>query len=227
MADQDDNKPLFVFPRWANYALPVIVVTVLGASLYVPTLVTFGFSPRTTDVGYSPAQPVQFSHALHAGELGMDCRYCHNTVESAGFAALPATQTCMNCHANIKPDAPSLLPVRESWASGKPVPWVKIHDLPEFAYFNHAIHVNKGVGCVTCHGRIDQMEQVHQARTLSMAWCLECHREPEKYLRPKDQVTNMTYAPAGGDQLTVGKQLKEQYGIRDSNYMVSCSTCHR
>jgi hypothetical protein len=232
MPEQADN-PLFVFPRWANYALPVIVITVLGAGLYIPTVVGFGGSPRTTDVGYQPVQPVWFSHALHAGDLGMDCRYCHNTVENAAFAALPATQTCMNCHANVtKPDiktnqpSPRLAPVYESWASGKPIQWYEVHDLPDYAYFNHAIHINKGVGCVTCHGRIDQMDEVYQARTLSMAWCLDCHREPEKHLRPRDQITNMSYNP-GSDQRAVGLELKQQYEIRDKMYMTACSTCHR
>jgi menaquinone reductase, multiheme cytochrome c subunit len=232
MQGQAEN-PLFVFPRWANYALPVVVITLLGAGLYIPTIVGFGGSPRTTDVGYQPIQPVWFSHALHAGDLGMDCRYCHSTVEQAPFAALPATQTCMNCHANVtKPDiktnqpSPRLAPVYESWASGKPIPWVEVHDLPDYSYFNHAIHVNKGVGCVTCHGRIDQMDSVYQARTLSMSWCLDCHRQPEKYLRPRDQITNMSYTPAN-DQRTLGLELKEQYGIRDKIYMTACSTCHR
>jgi hypothetical protein len=232
MQGQGEN-PLFVFPRWANYALPVIVITVLGAGLYIPTVVGFGGSPKTTDVGYQPVQPVGYSHALHVGELGMDCRYCHTTVENAGFAALPATQTCMNCHANIqkvdvatnKPSA-RLTPVYDSWTTGKPINWVEVHDLPDYAYFNHSIHVAKGVGCVTCHGRVDQMDEVHQARTLSMSWCLDCHRTPEKYLRPKDQVTNMSYTPKG-DQIQLGLQLKEQYGIRDKMYMTACSTCHR
>jgi menaquinone reductase, multiheme cytochrome c subunit len=233
MQGKDADNPPFVFPRWANYALPVIVITVLGASLYLPTVVGFGGSPKTTDVGYQPVQPVPYSHALHVGDLGMDCRYCHNTVENSAFAALPATQTCMNCHTNIqKPGldgqaSPRLAPVYDSWSTGKPIQWVKIHDLPDYAYFNHAAHINQGVGCVTCHGRIDQMDQVYQARTLSMSWCLECHRAPEKFLRPRDQVTNMNYTPAGGDQLKVGRELKQQYGIRDANYMQSCSTCHR
>jgi menaquinone reductase, multiheme cytochrome c subunit len=226
MDEQSDN-PLFVFPRWANYLLPVIIITVVGAGLYVPTVVGFGFSPKTTDVGYAPVQPVPFSHALHAGDLGMDCRYCHNTVERTAFAALPATQTCMNCHTNIKSDSELLKPVRESWASGKPVPWVKIHDLPDYAYFNHSAHVNQGVGCATCHGRIDQMDQVYQARTLSMSWCLECHRAPEKFLRPRNEVTNMNYSLAASEQLNVGLELKAKYGVRDATYMTSCSTCHR
>lgn len=225
--DEADNKPLFVFPRWVNYALPGIILSVLGAGLYVPTLIGFGFSPKTTDVGYQPDQPVRFSHALHAGELGMDCRYCHTTVETAGFAAVPATQTCMNCHTGIKPDSPNLEALRLSWKDGGSVPWVKVHDLPDYSYFNHSAHINQGVGCVSCHGRVDQMEKVYQVRPLSMSWCLDCHREPEKFLRPKDQVTNMSYTPPGGDQLRQGRELKQQFGIRDSQYMTSCSTCHR
>ena len=232
MPGQDKNQP-FIFPKWANYALPVIVVTVLGAGLYLPTVVTFGFSPKTTDVGYQPIQPAPFSHAMHAGQLGMDCRYCHNTVENAPFAAVPATQTCMNCHTNIqKPNfegrpSPGLTPVYESWTSGKPIPWVKVHDLPDYAYFNHAAHVSKGVGCVTCHGRVDQMERVFQSKPLSMSWCLDCHREPEKVLRPRSEVTNMAYSLPPAEQLKVGNELKQQYGIRDVNYMTACSTCHR
>ncbi|HEY7087438.1 MAG TPA: cytochrome c3 family protein [Tepidisphaeraceae bacterium] len=229
---ESDNPP-FVFPRWANYALPVILIMVLGAGLYIPTVIGFGASPKTTDVGYQPVQPVPYSHALHVGDLGMDCRYCHNTVEKAAFAALPATQTCMNCHTNIQKVGPDgqasvrLAPIYDSWKTGKPIRWVKVHDLPDYAYFNHSAHVNQGVGCVTCHGRIDQMDQVFQAKTLSMSWCLECHRAPEKFLRPRDQVTNMNYTPAGGDQLKVGLELKKEYGIRDVSYMQSCSTCHR
>jgi hypothetical protein len=223
----DDQKPLFVFPRWTNFLLPAIAISVFGIGLYVPTLVTFGFSPRTTDVGYQPEQPVPYSHAQHVGDLGMDCRYCHNTVERANFAALPATQTCMNCHSNIKTDSIRLQPVRESWVSGKPIKWAKVHDLPDYVYFNHSAHVNKGVGCATCHGRVDQMDLVWQARPLSMGWCLDCHRTPEKFLRPKSELTSMTYNPTPAEQLSAGKELKEQYGIRDANYMQSCSTCHR
>jgi hypothetical protein len=224
---EEKETPYFVFPRWANYLLPVIVISVLGAGLYVPTVVTFGFSPKTTDVGYQPVQPVPYSHALHVGDLGMDCRYCHNTVEKANFAALPATQTCMNCHTNIKPDSVNLFHVHESWVTGKPVNWTKVNDLPDYVYFNHSAHVNKGVGCVTCHGRVDQMDTVFQAQPLSMSWCLECHRAPEKFLRPRDQITNMTWTAPGGDQLKIGTSLKQEYGIRDAMYMTSCSTCHR
>jgi hypothetical protein len=224
----------FVFPRWVNYLLPLLVLGTLGAGLYVPTVIYAGFSPKATAVGYAPSQPVPFSHAVHAGQLGMDCRYCHSTVEKAGFAAVPPTQTCMQCHVNIKGNSPNLAPVKQSWEQGTPVPWVKIHDLPDYAYFNHAAHINKGVGCVSCHGRIDQMEVVQQTQPLSMNWCLECHREPEKHLRPKDQVTNMAWTPADEkdrfgttDQIELGLKLKKEYGIRDVAYMTSCYVCHR
>jgi hypothetical protein len=236
------NRNRFMFPRWANYALPVLIVMVLGGALYVPTVVTFGFSPQATDVGYAPVQPIPYSHALHVGQLGLDCRYCHSTVESAGFAAIPATQTCMNCHTGIKNDGlgidqskfPNIARLKESWDTGKPVQWVKVHDLPDYAYFNHSAHINSGIGCVSCHGRIDTMEVVKQDQRLSMSWCIECHREPEKHLRPRDQVTNMHYQPAQMDgetpeaaQLRIGKELKSKYHIRDQQYMTSCSTCHR
>lgn len=223
----DSTTSRVIFPRWANYLLPAIIMMSGGGALYVTVLMTFGASPKTTDVGYAPVQPVPYSHAVHAGQLGMDCRYCHTTVENAAFAAIPPTQTCMNCHTGIRPDSSKLLPIRESWASGKPVEWVRVHDLPDYAYFNHSAHVNKGVGCVSCHGRVDQMEIVQQAQPLSMSWCLDCHRAPEQFLRPKDQVTNMSWTPPDGDQLKLGLELKKQYGIRDVTYMTSCSTCHR
>jgi len=217
----------FIFPRAANYLLPVLIVAALGGMTYVPAVVWLGLSPRTLAVGYAPQQPVAYSHALHVGKLGMDCRYCHTTVEDASFAAIPPTQTCMNCHHSIKADSPKLLPVRESWASGKPIEWIKVHDLAGYSYFNHAAHVRKGIGCVSCHGRVDQMEVVTRVQPLSMSWCLDCHREPEKHLRPTSEVTNMRWQPPDGDQLAIGRKLKSEYQIRDSNYMTSCSTCHR
>ncbi len=224
------KRSQFVFPPAANYLFPAALVLLLGAGTYLPVLVGLGASPQTTDVGYAPTQPVPFSHALHAGELGMDCRYCHTSVEKAGFAALPPTQTCMNCHTAISVESEKLTLVRESHATGKALDWLKVHDLPDYAYFNHAAHVNQGIGCVTCHGRVDKMEVVYQAQPLSMAWCLDCHRAPEKNLRPRDQVTNMTWsaaADAGQPQNELGAELKKQYGIHDHVYMTSCSTCHR
>ena len=232
----------FVFPRWANFLLPVVVLSALGGGLYVPTVVFSALNPTTLNVGYQPEQPVPYSHALHVGQLGMDCRYCHTTVEEAGFAAIPATQTCMNCHTGIQYTSNKLTAVRESWVSGKPIEWIKVHDLADYSYFNHSAHVNKGIGCYSCHGRIDQMEVVWQDQPLNMGWCLECHRAPEKYLRPRSEVTNMDYhlAESGpGDlvlgegetandaQLRVGRMLKAQYQIKDRAYMTACSTCHR
>lgn len=234
-------RRLFVFPRWANFLLPVIIIMVLGGALYVPTLAGIALHPETLNVGYMPQQPVPYSHALHVGQLGMDCRYCHTTVDKAAFAAIPPTQTCMNCHHAIASTNVNTRKLRDSWVSGDPIEWVKVHDLPGWAYFNHSAHVNKGVGCFSCHGRIDQMEVVYQAEPLNMAWCLECHRSPEKFLRPKDQVTNMTYHLARGPndlevregetieeaQIRVGQKLMREYRIRDERYLDSCSTCHR
>lgn len=205
------------------------VVAVVGAVLpvYLVLLVAYGAAPETTDVGYQPVQPVEFSHALHAGELGMDCRYCHNTVEDSKHASIPPTQTCMNCHTNIHPASDKLVLVRESYQTGMPIPWVRIHDLPDYSYFSHAAHVNRGVGCATCHGRVDKMEVVYQAEPLSMGWCLECHRQPEQYLRPNEEITNMAYALPADEQLAKGTELKERYNIRSAQYLQSCSVCHR
>jgi menaquinone reductase, multiheme cytochrome c subunit len=217
----------FLFPRWVNYLLPLVVLGAVGGGLYVPTLFLAGASPKATAVGYAPRQPVPYSHAVHAGRLGLDCRYCHTTVETAAFAALPPTQTCMNCHAMIKPnDGRNLTAVLESWKKGMPVKWVKVNDLPDYVYFDHSAHVTHGVGCVSCHDRVDRMDVVYQAKPLSMGWCLECHRAAEPYLRPVDAVTNMDWKPRGG-QLELGAGLKAQYGIHDAAYMTSCYTCHR
>jgi len=226
----DTSQQAFVFPKWANYLLPAIIVGVLGGVFYAPTVVGLGFSPQTLAVGYSPEQPVPYSHALHAGQLGIDCRYCHNTVEKTAFASLPPTQTCMNCHSMIRTASPKLAPVRQSWATGKPVEWVKVHNLPQYVFFNHSAHVNHGVGCIECHGRIDRMEQVSQAKPLSMGWCLECHRDPGSHLRPKDvAVTDMNYKqPADADQAAkLSGDLLKDYDIHSPAYMTSCSTCHR
>jgi menaquinone reductase, multiheme cytochrome c subunit len=224
------SKSQHVFPPAANYLFPAALILVVGAATYLPVLVGLGASPQTLAVGYAPQQPVPFSHALHVGELGMDCLYCHTTVDNAAFAAVPSTQSCMNCHASISTDSPDLALVRESHATGKPIDWVKVHDLPDYVYFNHAAHVSQGIGCVTCHGRVDKMEVVHQAEPLSMAWCLDCHRTPERHLRPREEVTNMTFsalADTGRTQEELGAELRVRYGIHDQSYMTSCSTCHR
>jgi menaquinone reductase, multiheme cytochrome c subunit len=215
----------FVFPRWANKTRALAGVLLGGAPLYLTGLVWYGASPKTTDVGYEPKQPVPYSHALHAGQLGLDCRYCHNTVEQAAHAAIPATQTCMNCHQTVHTKSEKLAPVRASWETNQPVEWLKVHDLPDYVYFNHSAHVTRGVGCVTCHGRVDQMEEVYQKEPLSMSWCLQCHRNPEPNLRPPEEVTNMTWAPPDGqDPIEYGKMLREKNHL---NPPTDCSTCHR
>jgi menaquinone reductase, multiheme cytochrome c subunit len=214
----------FLFPKWSNYLLPTLVLIGAIMPLYAVFVVAYGFSPKTLEVGYQPKQPVPFSHALHAGELGMDCRYCHNTVERSAYAAIPPTQTCMNCHTQIRKDSPRLVIVKDSYETGKPIKWAKVHKVGDYAYFNHSAHVNRGIGCATCHGRIDRMEVVGQNSPLSMGWCLNCHRDPVPNLRPLDRITDMGFDPAA--ELTPAKQadLKAQYHIAPSE---QCSTCHR
>jgi hypothetical protein len=218
-----EASPRFVFPKWVNQTRNMVLVVVLFGPLYAGVLLVYGASPECTDVGYQPEQPIPYSHALHAQELGMDCRYCHNTVEETAHAAIPPTQTCMNCHAKVRASSEKLTILRDSYyRTGMPVEWVRVHDLPDYVYFNHSAHVSRGIGCVSCHGRVDQMEVVHQVHTLSMGWCLDCHREPEKHLRPLDKITDMEWVPA--DQLELGQQLREDYNINPST---DCSTCHR
>ncbi len=180
-------------------------------------------TPYVTQAHVARDQPVPFSHQHHVGGMGLDCRYCHTSVETSAVAGVPPTKTCMNCHAQIWADSPTLEPVRESFRSDRSIPWVRVHDLPDFAYFDHSAHVNKGVGCTTCHGRVDQMPLVWQEQSLQMEWCLECHRNPQKYVRPKSEVFNVTWEPPA-NQLELGRQLVKEYGIHPRT---SCSTCHR
>jgi len=221
--NEDKSNDIFIFPKWTWVLRPAVAIGAAGGLLYAAVVVTFGFSPQATDVGYAPVQPVPYSHALHVGQLGMDCRYCHSAVETTAHAAVPPTQTCMNCHSTIRAGSEKLIPVRESYATGMPVEWVKVHDLPDYVYFNHSAHVRRGVGCVSCHGRIDTMEVVTQVEPLSMGWCLGCHREPERHLRPLEFVTQLDWVP-GEDQLVLGRRLREQ---NDINPPQDCSTCHR
>jgi menaquinone reductase, multiheme cytochrome c subunit len=214
---------LHTFPKWTNFIKPVVALVALIVPLYAVSLLFLGGSPRTTDVGYMPDQPVPYSHALHVGELGIDCRYCHNTVEHSAQASIPATQTCMNCHKSVRTDSPKLVQVRESYGSGMPIEWVRVHDLPDYAYFDHSAHVTRGIGCVSCHGRVDKMEIVYQEETLSMGWCLDCHRNPEQHLRPLETITQLDWVPAGS-QSELGKELKKKFNINPST---DCSTCHR
>jgi len=183
-------------------------------------------SSYITQAWMAREQPVQFSHKHHAGDDGIDCRYCHTSVEDSSFAGIPPTKTCMNCHSQIFADSAYLEPVRESWRTGKPLQWTRVHDLPDFVYFNHSIHVNKGVGCATCHGRVDRMPLTWQAASLQMEWCLECHRHPERYLRRRDQVFDMAWEPPA-NQIEEGQTLVREYKILDSAHLTSCETCHR
>jgi hypothetical protein len=176
-----------------------------------------------TDVGFRPEQPVPFSHKHHVSDDGIDCRYCHTSVENSAFAGIPATEICMGCHSQIWNNAELLEPVRASFRTGESLEWARVHDLPDFVYFDHSIHVNKGVGCSTCHGRVDQMQLTYKVNTLYMQWCVKCHRNPEQYVRPRDQIFNMAYeAPANQPEL--GARLVSEYRIQK---LTDCYTCHR
>jgi hypothetical protein len=215
-----------LFPAWTN-KLPAAatVLAALGAPILV-FLVWYYFSPWNTDVGYAPEQPIPYSHQLHVGMLGLDCRYCHQNVERGPHATIPSTQTCLNCHALIKTDSLVLQPVIETLKAlavgeeAEPIPWVKVHLLPDYSYFDHSAHVAVGVGCESCHGRVDQMQIVRQTQPLSMGWCLECHRNPEKHIRPPELVTKMGYVHDEAKALELIKQ-------KNINPPIHCTACHR
>jgi hypothetical protein len=192
-----------------------------GAALWL--ILELNRSPYVTQQGVARHQPVPFSHQHHVGGMGIDCRYCHTSVEVADSAGMPPTKTCMNCHSQIWNQSPMLEPVRASFRDDRPIEWTRVHDLPDFAYFQHASHVNKGIGCSTCHGRVDRMPLMAQAQSLQMEWCLECHRNPAKYVRPKAEVFNAAWEPPA-DQLSRGGDLVKEYEIKPST---ACSTCHR
>jgi hypothetical protein len=193
------------------------------ATLVVLVLMRSGWATKQHEY---VEQPVQFSHAHHVGGVGIDCRYCHTSVEKSAFAGIPPTKTCMNCHSVLWNQAPILEPVRASFRDGKNLEWIRVNDLPDFVYFNHQIHVKQGVGCATCHGPVDKMPLMTQNASLLMEWCLDCHRAPEKYLRPRAEVFNMAYeAPA--NQLELGRRLKNDYHVSSVEHMTSCSVCHR
>ena len=211
-----------IFSRKANLLPHLSLAGALFGGVFAIFAVWYYFSPEYTDVGYAPEQPVPYSHRLHAGELGVNCQYCHNWVEVADHSNLPPTQTCMNCHSQVRTESLKLLPVRESFETGEAVPWVKVHHLPDYAHFSHSVHVNNGVGCETCHGRIDQMEVVRQVEPLSMGWCLECHRQPELYLRPNEEVTTMGYVQPAD---FVERNL-ERVRLEHIEPPTNCSACH-
>ena len=219
-----------LFPRGANAFARMsiaIVLVVVGAGVSI--LLNTNRLDYTTDVEVAKKQPVPFSHKHHVTGVGIDCRYCHTTVEESSFANVPPVETCMTCHSQIWTESPLLEPIRESYRTGNPIEWVRIHDLPDFVYFDHSIHIHKGVGCQTCHGQVDQMPLMWKVNTLNMEWCLECHRAPEKFVRPRAEVFNMNWKPTDDQghamsQAALGAQLVKQYDINPST---DCSTCHR
>lgn len=215
-----------VFPRSMNLIVTVVLVTLV---LLVGGLAAFGYyivrSPLMTGVGVAHAQPAPFSHQQHVGGLGLDCRYCHTAVEVSNTASIPPTATCMGCHAQVATAAPTLDLVRASFEENQPLEWIRVHSLPDYVYFNHAIHVRQGIGCESCHGRVDQMPTVGKVETLSMAWCLDCHRAPENHVRPREAVFVMGWAPPI-DQATLGQQLVAEHGIQVAG-LADCSVCHR
>jgi hypothetical protein len=229
-----------IFPRQANAIARMSLAGIIGLALFLGWLIyTLMFSPWVTKQAEFVEQPIQFSHAHHVGGVGLDCRYCHTSVERSSFAGIPPTKTCMNCHSQIWSTAPILEPVRASFRDGTSLNWLRVNDLPDFVYFNHQLHVRQGVGCDTCHGPVDQMPLMYQAQPLLMSWCLDCHRAPERFLRPREEVFNMKYeAPRSDHPVTVSGQefrsqaelglfLKREYKVSDVGHMTSCSICHR
>lgn len=212
--------PRFTFPEWTETLKKWINLLVLGAPVYLVALVAYGVTPQALRTGYQPEQPVPYSHALHAGELGMDCRYCHSTVERSPEAAIPPAAVCMNCHSTVKKDSELLLPIREAYAENGAVAWTRVTDLPDYVYFSHEAHVHAAVGCESCHGRVDQMVTVYQAMPLTMQWCLDCHRNPEPHLRAPENLTKMGYVAPPAER----KKVLEDNRVKPPT---NCSTCHR
>lgn len=210
-----------VFPKWVDSIPRRLLIGIIILLNGIVFGIWYFFSPEFTHVGYAPEQPVPFSHQQHVGQFGLDCQYCHSQVFESKNANIPATETCMNCHTQIATDSEALQPVRDSWESGFPIEWIRVHDLPDYAYFNHSAHVNVGVGCESCHGRVDRMEVVQQVEPLSMGWCLDCHREPEKHIRPVEEVTTMGYRAE--NQIEQGHELVSKHNIHAPTY---CQGCH-
>ena len=216
-----------VFPKsanqWSRASLIGVLFVVLSLGWFIAMLQRSDF---VTAADQFKEQPVQFSHQHHVGGIGIDCRYCHTAVEVSPSAGIPPTKTCINCHSQIWSTSPYLEPVRTSFRDDTPLRWVRIHDLPDFVYFNHSIHIKQGVGCETCHGRVDRMPLMYQQVSLQMEWCLDCHKDPAQYVRPRSEVFTMGYRPAG-NQREIGADLVQKYGIANQEHMTSCSICHR
>ena len=215
------------FPRSSNWIPLKILVIVIVLGNAVTAGVWYYFTPKYTRMGYQPIQPIPFPHDIHVKQLGMDCRYCHSFVEVAAHSNVPNTQVCVNCHSQVQKDNPKLQPLRDSWQTGQPIQWVQIHKTPDFVYFNHSAHVNRGVSCVSCHGQVNEMPVVYHAKSHSMSWCLDCHRAPEDALRPVDKVFNLDWQPSwiGKTQQDIGLQLKKDWSVNPP--VQSCAGCHR
>jgi hypothetical protein len=213
-----------IFSRGANTLSKVSIVgTLLLVGGLIGLAMAFARSSYVTRAEEYVEQPIQFSHLHHVRDDGIDCRYCHTSVETSSFAGIPPTKTCMNCHSQLWSTAPILEPVRASFRDDRPLHWIRVHDLPDFVYFNHSIHIKKGVGCETCHGRVDEMPLMRQKASLQMEWCLGCHRNPESFVRPRSEIVTMGYKPSV-PQSVIGPRLVKEYGVRPNT---SCSTCHR
>lgn len=213
-----------IFPKSLNFLPLVTALAVAVGGGVVTFVIAYYFSPNFLYVGYQPDQPVPYSHRLHAGQLGMDCRYCHANVERSYEAMVPPTQTCMGCHSIVRTDSARLAPVRESWETGEPVAWVRVHKLPDHAYFDHSVHLAGGIGCASCHGRVDRMEEVQIAERMSMGWCLDCHRDPQENIRPLARLTDMDWTP---DQATTEEQAEMDGLLARATPPENCSGCHR
>lgn len=213
-----------LFNRWTNTVARLSVVVLFGTPVVLISLLMLWVrTPYGTKQYREILQPIQFDHRHHVSDEGIECRYCHTTVDKSPTAGIPSTTVCMSCHAQIWSKSPYLSMVREAYFTDRPVQWRRVHNLPDYVYFNHSIHVNKGVGCVTCHGRVDQMPAVNQVAPLTMGWCIECHRNPEPNLRPLEYITSMTWKPSGDPQ-KVGAELAKKYNVHTRT---SCTTCHR
>ena len=213
-----------IFPKWTNRLPLYLIIGLVLVGSGVTAAVWYYFTPKYTRVGYEPIQPVGFPHSVHVDQLGMDCRYCHSTVEKSWYSNVPSSSTCMNCHNQVLKDDPRLALIRESAQTGKPVPWVQVHKVPDFVYFNHSVHVNRGVSCVHCHGQINKMDEVYHAKPLSMSFCLECHRNPAPNLRPKDKITQLDWNPHEHLPPDWGKKAVKDWNVNASQ---NCSACHR
>jgi hypothetical protein len=215
-----------IFHRRSNtIARASLVGAVMFAGAAGWALHTIYWSPYLTEVRVPKEQFMPFSHKHHVAGMGIDCRYCHASVETAASAGIPPTETCMTCHSQLWTNAAVLAPVRQSWATNTRLSWNRVHDLPDFVFFNHSIHIHKGIGCSTCHGRVDQMPLMWKEHTLYMKWCLECHREPERFIRPREEVFNIRWT-APPDQIEQGRQLTEKYQV-NTRQLTDCSMCHR